>query len=258
MVRAGKWNAAGVRVKKPAFGRHEGRRVHFPRPKFPHSRTHPRPPVIPLQWAGRGGGGRPETTLDPRAQEYLSLVRPLWQGLHAAARQYAGSGADAEDLVQEALTRGWRSFSPTDASTYTKAWLFVILRNVAFEWRRLSKRRVRLVPLMDADLTDPEGEHPSPGEDADFAPFAPMDEARFTSLVDERIIHALERLDDPMREVLMLSVAGGLSYRDIAAVLRCPVGTVMSRMARARRRLRDELADHARAAGWTRGGGVCP
>jgi len=194
--------------------------------------------------------------LESRASDFLSHVKPLWEGLHAAARQYMGTRGDAEDLVQETLARAWRSFSPTDASTYSKAWLFVILRNIAYEWRRQSKRRVRLVPLMDAELTDRDGGHQTVGESAALAPLAPMDEAGFARLVDERIAEALERLDDPMREVIMLSVAGGLSYRDIAAALQCPVGTVMSRMARARRRLREELAGHARAMGWTKE--VCP
>jgi len=149
--------------------------------------------------------------------------------------------------------RAWRSFSPTDASTYSRAWLFVILRNVAFEWRRQSNRRVKLVPLMDAELTDPEAEHPATAE---LAPHSAIDDAGFVRFVDEHVAHAFERLEAPMREVVMLSVAGGLSYREIAVVLQCPVGTVMSRMARARRRLREELAGHARVMGWTKG--VCP
>jgi RNA polymerase sigma factor (sigma-70 family) len=106
---------------------------------------------------------------------------------------------------------------------------------------------------MDAELTDRDAEHAT---ESALAPLAAMSDAEFVRLVDERIVNALERLEDPMREIVMLSVAGGLSYREIAVVLRCPVGTVMSRMARARRKLREELAGHARAMGWTKE--VCP
>lgn len=195
----------------------------------------------------------PETGLETRSSEFLLHIKPVWRGLHASARQYMGTRGDADDLVQEAIMRAWRSFSPSDASTYSKAWLFVILRNVAFEWRRQSKRRVRLVPLMDAELTDREADYSGT---AVPAPLVAADDAGFVKFVDERVTDALERLEAPMREVVMLSVAGGLSYREIAVVLDCPVGTVMSRMARARRRLREELAGHARVMGWTKG--VCP
>ena len=76
-----------------------------------------------------------------------------------------------------------------------------------------------------------------------------MDERQFREFLDDKIAAALSALDPPFREVIVLSVAGGLSYREIAQVLDCPVGTVMSRMARARRTLRERLAQcaHPRA-----------
>ena len=72
-----------------------------------------------------------------------------------------------------------------------------------------------------------------------------MSEAAFRELLDDRLTRALDALAPAFREVVILSVAGDLTYREIARVLDCPVGTVMSRMARARRALRERLADVA-------------
>ncbi|MEE8170517.1 MAG: sigma-70 family RNA polymerase sigma factor [Phycisphaerae bacterium] len=170
------------------------------------------------------------------------MVQPLRRPLYLSALQYV-SESDAADLVQEALLRAWRNFAPSDERTYRRAWLFVILRNVALEWRRTAARRVRLVPVTDAELTDP-----APSDLSEPpAPFPPLDEQQFREFLDQRIVAALDGLEPPYREVLVLSVAGGLSYREIGDVLDCPLGTVMSRMARARGRLRERLADYARS-----------
>jgi len=175
------------------------------------------------------------------APSFLDYVRPLWRRLHAAARQYVPSEQDAGDLVQEALLRAWRNYAPADERTYRGAWLFVILRNVALEWHRTARRRVSLVPVTDAELTELAPSDPT----EPLAPLPAMDEDQFRDLLDERIAAALDALAPPFREVIVLSVAADLSYREIGRVLDCPVGTVMSRMARARRALRERLAEFA-------------
>ena len=76
-----------------------------------------------------------------------------------------------------------------------------------------------------------------------------MDEDRFREFLDDKVVAALDAIDPAYREVLILAVAGDLTYREIGEVLACPVGTVMSRMARARRQLRERLAVHARSVG---------
>lgn len=182
--------------------------------------------------------------------EFMRHVKPQWASLHVVARRYVVGVDDARDLVQEALLRAWRSYSPSDGRSYGRAWLYVIMRSVAIDWSRLTKRRVRLVPstheelteIASVDLTEP------------FSPLPAMDEGRFLDFLDDRVAGALNALDPSFREVVMLSVAGDLTYREIAEVLDCPAGTVMSRMARARRALRDQLADYARATGWAKEG----
>lgn len=179
------------------------------------------------------------------AETFLDFVRPHWRCLHLAAGQYARQGADARDMVQEALLRAWRNYAPSDRLSYERAWLFVILRNVAAEWHRTAGRRIRLVPATDVELTDVAGVEPG----GPLGGLPAMDEASFREFLDDRVVAALDALAPAFREVVILSVAGGLTYREIAEVVDCPVGTVMSRMARARRELRSRLAALAPGAG---------
>ncbi|MFQ5807196.1 MAG: RNA polymerase sigma factor [Phycisphaerae bacterium] len=186
--------------------------------------------------------------MESPAEQFLRHVRPHWTRLHLVARRYVAHEEDARDLVQETLLRAWRSFSPTQEQTYGRAWLFVIMRSAVWDWHRTARRRIKLVlapepeltELIPADLTEPP------------CPLPATDEERFKEFLDDRIVAALEALNPPFREVLILSVAADLSYREIAEVLDCPVGTVMSRMARARRALRENLAAFAKQVGWVK------
>jgi RNA polymerase sigma-70 factor (ECF subfamily) len=179
--------------------------------------------------------------MDSNAELFLCHVRPHWRRLHVVARQYCHEEQTAADLVQEALLRAWRNFSPTEASAYHRSWLFVILRNVAWERTRNEQRRPRVTSLCDAELTELAA--PDPADP--FCPLPNLSEAAFREFLDDRIVAALDALEPSFREVLVLSVAGDLSYREIAEVLDCPLGTVMSRMGRARRVLRERLAEFA-------------
>jgi RNA polymerase sigma-70 factor (ECF subfamily) len=184
--------------------------------------------------------------MEAAAEEFLRHVRPQWKRLHRVARRYAARAEDAGDLVQETLLRAWRSFSPTQERIYSSAWLFVIMRSAAVDWQRTARRRVKLVLASDSELTDL-----APADLTEpLAPLPSMDERRFREFLDQRVVEALDGLEPAFREVVVLSVAGDLSYREIAEVLDCPVGTVMSRMARARRALRENLAAFAKQAGW--------
>ena len=172
------------------------------------------------------------------AEMFLQFVRPYWGRMHRVARRYVVGEHDAADLVQEVLLRAWRSYSPAEEKTYRRAWLFVILRNVAAEWHRASQRRIRLVPVSHSELTEL-----APADLSEpFAPLPVMGEERFREFLGDELAGALGRLQPAYREVVILSVAGDLNYREIAEVLDCPMGTVMSRMARARRALREALA----------------
>jgi len=177
---------------------------------------------------------------------FLRLVRPCWRRLHLVAGHYARGAENARDLVQETLLRAWAAYKPGEDRSYREGWLFVIQRRVAAEWARHRQRRVRFEPveqdelteLVRAELTEPFEALPSSTED------------QFREFLDQNVAAAFDSLEPPHREVLLMSVVAGLSYREIAEVFECPLGTVMSRMARARRKLRERLAGVAQAKGW--------
>ena len=179
--------------------------------------------------------------MNETAGAFLRYVRPHWKPLYAVARRYADDQECARDLVQETLLRAWRAFSPAEAGAYRPSWLFVIMRNIALDWQRAAQRRIKLVLSSHAELTELAPDDPI----GPFAPLPAMSEARFREFLDDKVAAALDALDSPFREVIILSVAGDLTYQEVAAVLDCPVGTVMSRMARARRTLRERLSQFA-------------
>ena len=181
-------------------------------------------------------------------EEFLRFVRPQWSSMHRVARRYTVSVEDAHDLVQETMLRAWRNFSPDQERVYRRAWLFTIMRSAVIDWQRTAQRRIRLVVATDPELTEL-----APADLTEsFQSLPSMDEEQFREFLDDRVAAALQALDPRFREVILLSVAGDLNYREIAEVLDCPMGTVMSRMARARRALREHLAAFATEMRWVR------
>ena len=170
-----------------------------------------------------------------RTDAFLDLVEPLLPQLHGMAQHYGRTPGDAHDLVQETLLRAWRGFRPGAAQIYRPAWLFVILRRVAIDWRRKHAARIRALPVADVPLTDLADDAPA------AAPSIPGHELH--DQLDQRLAAAIAALPPAYREVLLLSVVGDLAYAEIAAALGCPLGTVMSRIGRARQLLRQRLAD---------------
>ncbi len=180
--------------------------------------------------------------MESQTDIFTQYIRPHWKALHIVARQYVTSEADASDLVQETLLKAWKSFSSTEEKEYSRAWLFVIMRNAALDWQKMNKRRIKLFLVPHSELT----EIAASDLNEPLCQMPVMDEERFLQFVDDHIVAALDTIDPAFREVIILSAAGGLKYSEIAQVLDCPMGTVMSRMARARSRLREYLADFAR------------
>ena len=172
---------------------------------------------------------------------FMQYIQPHWKVLHIVARQYTASGADVSDLVQETLLKAWKSFSTTEEKEYRRAWLFVIMRNIALDWQKMNKRRIKLSLIPHSELT----EIAASNLNEPLCQMPVMDEERFLQFVDDHIVAALDAIDPAFREVIILSTAGGLKYSEIAQVLGCPIGTVMSRMARARRKLREYLVGFA-------------
>jgi RNA polymerase sigma-70 factor, ECF subfamily len=151
---------------------------------------------------------------DSFKSELLALVPYL----RAFARSLSGRHEGADDLAQEALVKAWQSRSSFVPGTNLKAWLFTILRNQFYSERRRAWRQV-----------------PWDAENADSLPGNSDDQGWAAELSD--IARALRALPNEQREALILVGAGGFSYEEAAKISNCAIGTVKSRVARARRAL---------------------
>jgi RNA polymerase sigma-70 factor (ECF subfamily) len=154
--------------------------------------------------------------------EWASAVEEHLGALRGFARSLCGNVADADDLVQETLTRSWAHRERFTPGTNLRAWLFVILRNA---WYSTAAKRRR-------ETEDPDGLHA--GRLA-----APGEQDVAAELRD--VFQAMELLVPEYREAIVLVAAAGLNYEEAAEVAGCPVGTIKSRLSRGRRRLQELL-----------------
>jgi RNA polymerase sigma factor (sigma-70 family) len=159
--------------------------------------------------------------MDMTARGFDEVVLPHLDAAFNYARWLTKNAAEAEDVVQDACVRAVRFFSSLRDDD-ARAWLFAIVRNTWYS--RVSRRTAEAVPLDDTTLEPADG--------------ALDPEARLMQQhAVARVLEALEQLPVDFREVLVLREIEGMSYKEIAAVVRAPIGTVMSRLARARDRL---------------------
>ncbi|AXC12593.1 RNA polymerase sigma-70 factor [Acidisarcina polymorpha] len=160
---------------------------------------------------------------------FEQLALPLLPALYSHAFWLSRNHAEAEDIVQETIAKALRAFSSFQTGTNFKAWIFRILRNT-FLTSRTGIAASRTVFLEDlADLLEVTDTNPSP-------------EDHLLRLNNQAALtEALERLHPQLREVLLLCEVEELKYKEIAIVLDIPVGTVMSRISRARRTLYEDL-----------------
>jgi RNA polymerase sigma-70 factor, ECF subfamily len=154
--------------------------------------------------------------------------------LYNFARYLSGNRMDAEDLVQETYARALRAAHQFEPGTNLKAWLFRILRNA---WISLARRR-RSDPTIGGFDTVTSDVEPEPTW---FCDDVELDRLRKRVAAD--IEQALLALSDEARTIVLLDLEG-LTETDVAAVLGCPVGTVKSRLSRARQALRRQLKDY--------------
>ena len=186
------------------------------------------------------------TSPDPRTA-FERLAEGLEGPLYAAALRLTRRVDRAEDLVQETWYRAYRSFGQFQPGTSFKAWVFRIQMN-AF----LNRERRR---GMEPEPTDFEsGEPPERALSTEEEVTAEGLEGLFDRHVSDELKRAVEALPEEFRAVLVLNSIGGLNYEETAAAVGCPVGTVMSRLYRARRLLRASLREFARRSGFLREG----
>ena len=173
----------------------------------------------------RAGGARFEAVVLPHLDAAYNLARWLTRDDHAA-----------EDVVQEAYLRALKFFGSFRGGD-GRAWILAIVRNACFDWLRL-RRMEDLHDPFDEDIHSPGIKHPA-GHAADAVADPETSAAR--NATAEQIRDALESLGAEYREALVLRELEGLSYKEIASIAEVPIGTVMSRLARARKQLRKQL-----------------
>jgi len=174
--------------------------------------------------------------------EALPHLRSLW----TAARRLAREDADAEDLVQETYLRAYRTFDNFVRGTNSRSWLFTILYSVFINRYHRQRRAPESRPLEDLER---QPLYARDGEDWE-APFLAA-AARGSWGVSGTVEAALRKLPQVYRHAVLAVDVEGLTYEEAASALSCPIGTVRSRLARARRQLAAELADYARDLGLT-------
>jgi len=172
--------------------------------------------------------------------ERVALVHV--HSLYNMALRFTRNAADAEDLLQDTYIRAFRFFHRYQPGTNAKAWLFKILRNGFINRYRKAQKRPD-----EVDFSKIEGSFESLLEPRQQMP-GPEEEILAHSL-DAPIEDALRALPEEYRSVLLLAVVEGFSYREIAATLDCPMGTVMSRLHRARKHMKSRLLNYARERG---------
>ena len=167
---------------------------------------------------------------------------PHLDSLYRFAVRLTTDPTQAEDLVQNTMLKAYRSWHLYQAGTKIRAWLMTILRNLFInEYRKARRAGVhidvdeieRIAVLGDDEQSDPENRF-------------------FDQIVDDEILRAIDALPDEFRQTLVLSDMEALSYAEIAKVTRVPLGTVKSRLFRARRALRRKLSGYAVAMGYIR------
>src|ERR1022692_1080336 len=164
---------------------------------------------------------------EPSAGSFEELAMPLFDSLYNFAGWLTGNREEAEDLVQETYLKALKGFSSFQQGTNFRAWIYRILRNT-FLTSRTGLKSTATEPL---DLEDNEDILPATTN---------TPESILLDRLDQQLVRqALDRLPVRYREILLLCEVEEMSYQELSSALAIPIGTVMSRLSRARRALRD-------------------
>ena len=171
---------------------------------------------------------------------------PFMDQLYAAAMRMTRNPADAADLVQETYVKAFKAFGRFKQGTNLKAWLYRIQTNTFINEYRKKQRdpyRGSIDELEEWQLGEAESATSTMGRSAEAE--------AIDRLPDSAVKNALQELPEDFRLAVYFADVEGFSYQEIADIMKTPVGTVMSRLHRGRRQLRDLLADYARDRGIT-------
>ena len=202
--------------------------------------TPPTPPTPPAPPASAPGGQAADA--EKRASFEREALIHL-DSLYRVALRLTGNAAEADDLVQETMLKAYRAWHQFERGTNAKGWLLTILRHAFINEYR---RRTRHPETVDIDAIEPFSVFQEVQDDDPQGTF-------FDRIVDDEVLRAIDTLPEQFRETVVLSDVEGMSYEEIARVLEVPVGTVKSRLFRARRMLQQKLYGYAVGMGYIKG-----
>jgi RNA polymerase sigma-70 factor (ECF subfamily) len=183
---------------------------------------------------------RTELTDAERRRLFEAQVLPLADRLYGAAMRYTRDPVDAQDLLQEAMVKAFRSFHQYQQGTNLKAWLYRVLHTTYLSMYRKQQRRPQ------ENLTDDWGDHTLFDAVVDSGS---VEEDVLASFTDQAVKDALADLPEQFRMAVYLADIEGFAYKEIAEIMDTPVGTVMSRIHRGRKGLQQALTQYARQRG---------
>ncbi|WP_428265478.1 sigma-70 family RNA polymerase sigma factor [Haliangium sp.] len=176
-----------------------------------------------------------------RRSEFERVALPHLDALFGAAYRMTRNPRDAEDLVQETMLRAYRFWDTFQKDSNCKAWLFRILTNTFINGYQKNKRSREVLDAAQAEQRTVGGvlvqERSADQRDPE--------ELMLDRALSDDVVRALESLPDDFRVAVVLCDVEGFSYKEIAEIVECPVGTVMSRLHRGRRLLKKALHDFA-------------
>ena len=197
----------------------------------------------------RGGGGTAGHPNPEEQRRFEELTLPHLSSLYRLAVRLKGSPQDAEDLVQETYLKALRAFSTLRQPEQVRSWLFQILNRLVVDHHRGQGREIAVGDLQELDRFSL---YDLIGEEDPFPYSEHLHQDFLAQFEDEEVRRALIALPETYRLPLVLLYVEEMSYRELAEVLGCPVGTVMSRLHRGRKILEKELWECAKRRGLVR------
>jgi RNA polymerase sigma-70 factor (ECF subfamily) len=183
-------------------------------------------------------------------KEFEATALPHLDALYGTAYRLARNPRDAEDLVQEALLRAYRFWETFEKDSNCKAWLLRILTNTFINEYQRKRRQREVLDAATAEQSATDGVLIHEGAQTQKSPEGVMLERS----VSDDVQRALEALPADFRTAVVLCDVEGMAYKEIAEIMDCPVGTVMSRLFRGRRLLQQSLAQFAVEQGYVKAG----